>query len=343
MDMPVYRLIDLARLLFFRALLLEAERRRDVSPSTSAHDTLQTARTHRRRAARRGCGVRPTGAPLSAHGFDSRQRAVDLRPMPDLCGQRARRGRLFAFDANGELIEAPTPGGDVPSSCGATRPSRGAADFSRGAVPCAERPVPSTAENVDASMRAVPFAERPVPSALLDPLFPERPMPTAAGDVSSAAWDVHAAVRDVLAPAEDVSSLERAARSSRRAVRSAKRSVPSAKRSAPSLEEIVPSDLLDSPFPERPMPKAAGDVHSVKRSAPPLEEIVSLDLLDSPFPKRGVQSPKRSVPSKTGTLHTRTADGVVAGEARYAALAKRSAQTADRLLRRVSRHRAKGR
>ena len=49
MDMPVYRLIDLARLLFFRALLLEAERRHDVSPSTSAHDTLQTARTHRRR------------------------------------------------------------------------------------------------------------------------------------------------------------------------------------------------------------------------------------------------------------------------------------------------------
>ena len=168
--------------------------------------------------------------------------------------------------------------------------------------------MPSTAENVDASMRAVPCAERPVPSAFLDPLFPERPMPSAAGDGPSAAWDVHAAVRDVLAPAEDVSSLERAARSSRRAVRSAKRSVPSAKRSAPSLEEIVPSDLLDSPF-----------------------------------PKRGVQSPKRSVPSKTGTLHTQTADGVVAGEARYAALAKRSAQTADRLLLRVSRHRAKGR
>ena len=266
MDIPVYRLIDLVRLLFFRALLLEAERRRDVSPSTSAHDTLQTARTHRRRAARRGRGVRPTGTPLSARGVDSRQRAVDLRPMPDLCGQRARRGRLFAFDANGELIEAPTPAGDVPSSCGATRSSRGAVDFSRGVVPCAERPVPSTAEDMDASMRAVPCAERPVPSALLDPLFPERPMPT-----------------------------------------------------------------------------AAGDVHSVKRSAPPLEEIVSLDLLDSPFPKRGVQSPKRSVPSKTGTLHTRTADGVVAGEARYAALAKRSAQTADRLLCRVSRHRAKGR
>ena len=322
MDMPVYRLIDLARLLFFRALLLEAEHRRDVSPSTSAHDTLQTARTHRRRAARRGRGVRPTGTPLSARGVDSRQRAVDLRPMPDLCGQRARRGRLFAFGANGELIEAPTPAGDVPSSCGATRSSRG----------------------------AVPFSERPMPSA--------------AGDVSSAAWDVHAAVRDVLAPAEDVPSLERAARSSRRPMPSAKRSapsleeivsldlvdspfperaVPSAKRSAPSLEEIVSSDLLDSPFPERAVHSAKRSVPSAKRSAPSLEEIVSLDLVDSPFPKRGVQSPKRSVPSKTGTLQTQTADGVVAGEARYAALAKRSAQTADRLLRRVSRHRAKGR
>ena len=273
MDMPVYRLIDLARLLFFRALLLEAERRHDVSPSTSAHDTLQTARTHRRRAARRGRGVRPTGTPLSARGFDSRQRAVDLRPMPDLCGQRARRGRLFAFDANGELIEAPTPGGDAPSARRTARPSRGAADFSRGtaafsrgAVPCAERPMPSTAENVDASMRAVPFSERPVPSALLDPLFPERPMSTAAGDMPSAAWDVHAAVRDVLAPAEDVSSLERAARSSR-----------------------------------RPIPSPAGDVHAAVRD-------------------RGDSS-----------------------EARYAALAKRSAQTADRLLCRVSRHRAKGR
>ena len=287
MDMPVYRLIDLVRLLFFRALLLEAERRRDVSPSTSAHDTLQTARTHRRRAARRGRGVRPTGTPLSARGGDSRQRAVDLRPMPDLCGQRARRGRLFAFDANGELIEAPTPAEAVPSSCGAARSSRGA-------VPCAERSVPS-----------------------------------AAGDVPSAAWDV-------LAPAEDVPSLERAARSSRR-------SVPSVKRSAPSLEEVVSSDLLDSPFPERAVRSAKRSVPSAKRSAPSLEEIVSSDLLDSPFSERSVRSAKRSVPSKTGTLHTRIADGVVAGEARYAALAKRSAQTADRLLRRVSRHRAKGR
>ena len=115
--------------------------------------------------------------------------------MPDLCGQRARRGRLFAFDANGELIETPTPAGDASFS-------RGAAGSSRGAVP-------------------------------------------------------------------------------------------------------------------------------------PLTEIVSSDLLDSPFPERAVQSPKRSVPSKT-------VDGLGASEARYAALAKRSAQTADCLMRRVSRHRAKG-
>ena len=110
----------------------------------------------------------------------------------------------------------------------------------------------------------------------------------------------------------------------------------SPKRSAPSLTEIVPLDLVDSPFPERSVPSA-------KRSAPSLEEIVSSDLLDSPFPERAVHSAKRSVPSKTGTLHTQAVDGVVAGEARYAALAERSAQTADRLLRRVSRHRAKGR
>ena len=301
MDIPVYRLIDLARLLFFRALLLEAERRHDVSPSTSAHDTLQTARTHRRRTARRRRRVCPAGTPLSAHGFDSRQRAVDLRPMPDLCGQRARRGRLFAFDANGQLTEAHTPAGDVPSSRRATRSSRGAADFSRGVMPCAERPVP-----------------------------------TAAGDVPSAAWDVHAAVRDVLAPAEDVPSLERTARSPRR-------SVPSAKRSAPSLEEIVSSDLLDSPFPERAVHSAKRSVPSAKRSAPSLEEIVSSDLLDSPFPERAVHSAKRFAPSKTGTLHTQTVDGVGAGEARYAALAERSAQTADCLMRRVRRHRATGR
>ena len=95
-------------------------------------------------------------------------------------------------------------------------------------------------------------------------------------------------------------------------------------------------DLVDSSFPER-------SVRSAKRSAPSWVELVHSDLLDSPFPERAVHSAKRSVPSKTGTLHTQAADGVVAGEARYAALAKRSAQTADRLLRRVHRHRAKGR
>ena len=237
MDITVYRLIDLARLLFFRALLLEAERRRDVSPSTSAHDTLQTARTHRRRAARRGRGVRPTGTPLSAHGFDSRQRAVDLRSMPDLCGQRARRRRLFAFDANGELIEAPTPAGDAPSSRGANRSSRGVADFSRGSVRSAKRPVPS-------AKGAVPSLTEIVSSDLLDSPFPERAVRSVKRSAPSAAWDVHAAVRDVLAPAEDVPSFGRAARSSRRAMQSPKRS-------APSLTEIVPLDLVDSPFPER--------------------------------------------------------------------------------------------
>ena len=100
--------------------------------------------------------------------------------------------------------------------------------------------------------------------------------------------------------------------------------------------EDVPSHERAARSSRRPMPSA-------KWSAPSLTEIVSLDLVDSPFPERPVRSAKRSVPSKTGTLHTQTADGVVAGEARYAALAKRSAQTADRLLRRVSRHRAKGR
>lgn len=41
-------------------------------------------------------------------------------------------------------------------------------------------------------------------------------------------------------------------------------------------------------------------------------------------------------------VHATVRDRGDSSEARYAALAKRSAQTADRLLRRVSRHRAKG-
>ena len=99
----------------------------------------------------------------------------------------------------------------------------------------------------------------------------------------------------------------------------------------------------DVPSHERAARSSRRSVPSAKRSVPSLEEIVSSDLVDSPFPERSVRSAKRSVPLKTGTLHTQAADGVVSGEARYAALAKRSAQTADRLLRRVRRYRAKGR
>lgn len=87
------------------------------------------------------------------------------------------------------------------------------------------------------------------------------------------------------------------------------------------------------PFPER-------SVLSSERTVPSPEQLVSSDLLDSPFPEQTVRSAKRSVRSKTGALHTQTADGVGAGEARYAALAERSAQTADCLMRRVRRHRA---
>ena len=52
--------------------------------------------------------------------------------------------------------------------------------------------------------------------------------------------------------------------------------------------------------------------------------------------------PERPVPSGAGDVHATVRDRGDSSEARYAALAKRSAQTADRLLRRVSRHRAKG-
>ena len=335
MDIHVYRLIDLARLLFFRALLLEAERRHDVSSSTSAHDTLQTARTHRRRAARRGRGVRPTGTPLSAHGFDSRQRAVDLRPMPDLCGQRARRGRLFAFDANGELIEAPTPAGDAPSFRGATRSSRGVADFSRGtaglsrvavpplteivssdlldspfperAVRSAKRSAPSGAEDLDASIWAVPSSDLPAPSAAEDMDASMRAVPSSERPMPSAAWDVHAAVRDVLAPAEDLPFAKRAARSSRRAM------------------HAVPFDTL---LPERPMPSPAEDLPFAKRAARSSRRAMHAAPFDTLFPERPMPSAVR--------------DRGDSSEARYAALAKRSAQTADRLLRCVSRHRAPG-
>ena len=120
-------------------------------------------------------------------------------------------------------------------------------------------------------------------------------------------------------------------------------------RAVPSSERPVPSALLDPLFRKRPMPSAAGDVHAAVCDVPSPAE-------DLPFAKRAAHSsrramhatpfdtlfPERPVPSAAGDVHTQAADGVVAGEARYAALAKRSAQTADRLLRRVSRHRAKG-
>ena len=101
-------------------------------------------------------------------------------------------------------------------------------------------------------------------------------------------------------------------------------------------------DLVDSPFSERSVRSAKRSVPSAKGAVPPLTEIVSSDLLDSPFPERVVQSPKRSVPSAAGDVHAAVRDRGDSSEARYAALAKRSAQTADRLLRRVNRHRAQG-
>ena len=123
---------------------------------------------------------------------------------------------------------------------------------------------------------------------------------------------------------------------SERSVPLAAEDLPFAKRAARSSRGAMPSPAEDLDASLRAVPSSEWPV-------PSLEEIVPSDLLDSPFPERAVRSAKWSVPSKTGTLHTQAADGVVAGEARYAALAERSAQTADRLLRRVSRHRAKGR
>ena len=82
----------------------------------------------------------------------------------------------------------------------------------------------------------------------------------------------------------------------------------------PSSDLPAPSALLDPLFPERPVPSAAGDVPSAAGD----------------------------VPSAAWDVHAAVRDRGDSSEARYAALAKRSAQTADRLLRRVSRHRAQG-
>ena len=123
----------------------------------------------------------------------------------------------------------------------------------------------------------------------------------------SAAWDVHAAVRDVLAPAEDLPFAKRAARSSRRAM------------------HAVPFDTL---LPERPMPSPAEDLPFAKRAARSSRRAMHAAPFDTLFPERPMPSAVR--------------DRGDSSEARYAALAKRSAQTADRLLRCVSRHRAPG-
>ena len=84
------------------------------------------------------------------------------------------------------------------------------------------------------------------------------------------------------------------------------------------------------------MPSAAWDVHAAVRDVPSPAEDLS-------FAKRAARSSRRAVPSAAGDVHAAVRDRGDSSEARYAALAKRSAQTADRLLRRVSRHRAKGR
>ncbi len=71
---------------------------------------------------------------------------------------------------------------------------------------------------------------------------------------------------------------------------------------------------------------------------------------DVPFAKRAARSSRRAMhaaPFDTlfpeRPMPSAVRDRGDSSEARYAALAKRSAQTADCLMRRVSRHRAKGR
>ena len=90
------------------------------------------------------------------------------------------------------------------------------------------------------------------------------------------------------------------------------------------------------------MPSAAWDVHAAVRD-------VLAPAEDLPFAKRPARSSRRAVhaaPFDTlfpeRDVHAAVRDRGDSSEARYVALAKRSAQTADRLLRRVSRHRAQG-
>lgn len=92
---------------------------------------------------------------------------------------------------------------------------------------------------------------------------------------------------------------------------------------------------FDSLFPERPVPSTAEDLPFAKRAARSSRRAVHAAPFDPLFPER-------PMPSAAEDVHAAVRDRGDSSEARYAALAKRSAQTADRLLRRVSRHRAKG-
>ena len=94
--------IDIIGLALFCALLSEWMRQpTNVKPKSLSDDTLQTARNHRCRSARRRCGLRPDGLAPAPDGHDSRQRPLGLRPVSDLCRQRAGRHRLFEIENEG--------------------------------------------------------------------------------------------------------------------------------------------------------------------------------------------------------------------------------------------------
>ena len=92
------REIHLIALALFLALSAAVQPHTDVQPHTFSDDALQTTRNHRRRAARRRRGLRPDGLASAPDGHDSRQRPLGLRPVPDLCRQRAGRHRLFEIE-----------------------------------------------------------------------------------------------------------------------------------------------------------------------------------------------------------------------------------------------------
>ena len=93
--------IDIIGLALFCALLSEWMRQPNVKPKSLSDDTLQTARNHRCRSARRRRFLRPDGFAPASDGLYSRQRPLGLRPVPDLLRQRAGRGRLFEIENEG--------------------------------------------------------------------------------------------------------------------------------------------------------------------------------------------------------------------------------------------------